>query len=354
MRVAVVGGGLAGLVAAADLVAAGADVTLFEPAALGGQIKTRREAGFVVEEGAEGWVASDPDLRALCSALDLGDQIVSQLELRSLLYRNGTLSDLKPGNAAGLLGIQAKDGDLGKGIVSLRDGTGSLVDALERQLEKRSRPVRKRAVSLAKDAAALRVTDESGTAFGVDAAVVAIPARQAASLLKSPDGGDALTKIEHASNVSVSLAWHRGNVSHPLDASGLVIDPATEAEGLRACAFSSSKLPHRAPTDAVLLRAFFRPREGTIDEPDQAWRERATRLLAPMLGISGAPTHSWVSRWMALLPQYAAGHAAMVEKAGAAFREIGRVALAGAVYSPGGIPGAVRSGHTAAREILGH
>ena len=63
MRVGVIGGGLAGLVAAYDLVNAGAEVVLFsDTPSLGGQIRTRREGGFVIEEGAEGWVAADPDV----------------------------------------------------------------------------------------------------------------------------------------------------------------------------------------------------------------------------------------------------------------------------------------------------
>lgn len=355
MRVAVVGGGLAGLVAATDLVATGTEVTIFEPAAFGGQIRTRREAGFVVEDGAEGWVASDPDLQQLCSMLGLTEQIISQQQLRSHLYTAGQLSELRPGHAAGLLGIQAKDTDLGRGIVSLRDGTGSLVEALVRQIASRASLGGSESVgSIDKDGSSLAVITDSGDRFVVDAAVLAVPAATAGGLLEphAPDAARELRAIEHASNVSVSLAWNRSDVSHPLDASGVVIETNLDLEGLRACAFSSSKLPNRAPADKVLLRAFFRPTEATIDESDDAWRERAVRLMGPVLGLAGAPLGAWVARWHHALPQYGKDHGQVIARVAAAFREIGRVSLAGAVYAPGGIPGAVRSGRAAAREVL--
>src|SRR5712671_6696284 len=131
MRVAVIGGGLAGLVAALELSRNGASVTLLEAAgAPGGQIRTRREAGFVVEDGAEGWVAGDRDVPALCLAVGIGAQIVKQVERRSLLVTDGKVVDLTPGNAAAMLGIQASEQDQGGGVASLRDGMGSLGEAL--------------------------------------------------------------------------------------------------------------------------------------------------------------------------------------------------------------------------------
>src|SRR5207253_6543022 len=63
--------------------------TCFTICVPGGQIRTRREAGFVVEDGAEGWVAADRDVPALCHAVGIGAQIVKQVERRSLLVTGG-------------------------------------------------------------------------------------------------------------------------------------------------------------------------------------------------------------------------------------------------------------------------
>src|SRR5262245_14713488 len=106
MDVAIVGGGLAGLTAAFDLVRAGRRVVLFDnQAEVGGQVRTRQDAGFVVEDGAEGFVASDTAVPALCQELGIADEIIPQRELRSLVYRNGGLSELSSREAAAMLGI---------------------------------------------------------------------------------------------------------------------------------------------------------------------------------------------------------------------------------------------------------
>ena len=55
MHVAVLGGGISGLTAAHALVASGCDVSLVEAGdRLGGQVRTRRSHGFLVEDGRTG------------------------------------------------------------------------------------------------------------------------------------------------------------------------------------------------------------------------------------------------------------------------------------------------------------
>ena len=76
MRIAIIGGGIAGLTAAyelARLARSGAPVeaVLFESSPrLGGLIETVREGGFTVEAGPDGWVSAKPWAREL--AIELG------------------------------------------------------------------------------------------------------------------------------------------------------------------------------------------------------------------------------------------------------------------------------------------
>ena len=357
MRVGVVGGGLAGLVAAHDLAVGGAEVILLEAGSeLGGQIRTRRSAGFVVEDGAEGWVAADVDVPALCRSLGLGEQLVQQLERRSLLFSKGSLSEIRPGGAASLLGIQASDSDLGRGISSLRTGMGTLTDSLGLSLLKRDEiRLECRVTSIERGPHTWRLSDSRGRHTEVEALIVAAPTPTLAALVEphSRDAAQALRRIELASNVSVSVGYARAAVRHPLDASGIVVDPGESHEGLRACAFSSSKLPGRSPAGQVLLRAFFRPTALGFAEDDDAWRDRAVRLLGPVLGLAGQPMGAWVARWPSALPQYTQAHSESVEEAALRLRDLGPIELAGTSYHPGGIPGAVRSGHDAAQRLLG-
>src|SRR5688572_7329939 len=156
---------------------------------------------------------------------------------------------------------------------------GELVDALARSLSddveiRMSAPVfavraRPREVELQLGA---------GTRETFERAVVATPARAAAELL-SPTvaAAEALRDAKALSSVTVSLAYPRSAVAHPLDGTGFVVAEEAQRDGLRACTFTSTKLPGRAPADRVLLRAFFRPlpTEGALS--DEVWSDRAAR-----------------------------------------------------------------------------
>ncbi len=62
--------------------------------------------------------------------------------------------------------------------------------------------------------------------------------------------------ISYASSVSVSLAWPRAAVKHPLAGSGFVVARRANTVRITACTWVSSKWAGRAPAGMVLLRAF--------------------------------------------------------------------------------------------------
>ncbi|MBI2535806.1 MAG: FAD-dependent oxidoreductase, partial [Gemmatimonadetes bacterium] len=119
MNVAVVGGGLAGLVAAYDLARAGIRTTVFErDARLGGQIWSTCSNGFLIEHGAEGYATGRSAGHELCRELEITGRLVSQSTNMSFELRAGRLVPAPPGRAAELVGIQASRADLGRGITS--------------------------------------------------------------------------------------------------------------------------------------------------------------------------------------------------------------------------------------------
>lgn len=76
-RVAVIGGGITGLAAAKDLLAAGAAVTVFEAnPRLGGQLHAVDVAGHALDVGAESMFTAAPSPLALVEELGLDDQLV--------------------------------------------------------------------------------------------------------------------------------------------------------------------------------------------------------------------------------------------------------------------------------------
>src|SRR5258708_39292016 len=107
MTVAVVGAGLAGLAAAWELQAAGAETILLDAGRRpGGMIVTERRDGFVVEGGPDGFLAAEPDIQDLARAVGIGDRLVEQVARGATLWTGRRLQPLAEGKAAGLLVIQ--------------------------------------------------------------------------------------------------------------------------------------------------------------------------------------------------------------------------------------------------------
>jgi oxygen-dependent protoporphyrinogen oxidase len=81
-RIAIIGGGIAGVTAAWQLArlaqaAAPIETTLFEASPrLGGIVETVRSHGFTIECGPDGWVTEKPWARQLADELNLTDQII--------------------------------------------------------------------------------------------------------------------------------------------------------------------------------------------------------------------------------------------------------------------------------------
>lgn len=356
MQVAVVGGGLAGLVAADVFASRGAAVSVFEAAPrFGGQVHTEEADGFLIEHGAEGFPARRPAVRELCTRLGVADRLIPQRTNRALVLRDACLGELAEGEAVRLLGMQVDPADLGAGLGTLQDGLGDLVAALVHRLSA-SATLRSGCPVHSVDWEDGRWTLHGGglPRFRADAVVLALPAPRSASLLAHGVGPVlALASLPYISSVTVSLAFRRSDVEHPLNASGFVV-ANPDQHGLRACVFCSSKFPNRAPPGAELVRAFFRPESEELKQPDSHWVEKATRALEGPLSLSAAPLQGWVSRWPDALPQYPPGHAEMIAELRRELQSFGGLELAGSAVDQGGVDGAVRSGQAAADRVLAH
>jgi protoporphyrinogen/coproporphyrinogen III oxidase len=88
--VVVVGGGIAGLVAARDLAAAGRDVLLLEGSPqVGGKLRSAEVAGLTVDVGAEAMLARRPEGVAL--AAEVGAEVVHPTAATSAVWSRGAL-----------------------------------------------------------------------------------------------------------------------------------------------------------------------------------------------------------------------------------------------------------------------
>ena len=180
---------------------------------------------------------------------------------------------------------------------------------------------------------------------------IALPAPQASVLVESISVPLAtkLNTIPYASSATINLAFHRTDVTHPLDGMGFVV-PATENLSLIGCSFSSVKFENRAPTDYVLLRSFVG--EPTSRKAETELIELCQADLTPLLGLKNAPRFAIVSKHSRAMAQYQVGHQEVVDSIEQFTSEFRGLALAGNGYHGIGIPDCIQSGEAAALSLL--
>ena len=305
----------------------------------------------MIEHGAEGFVAGSPALAELSESLGIESSVIEQEVSVSCSFDGQQLLRLAPGEAGRRLGFQVGERAFGKGIQTFLEGTDRLTRTLHAQLGPDVRCATDTPVAtLRRDGGRWTIIPAHGSPTPVDAVVVATSTRSAALLLADEFGAAAaeLSQSDASSSVTVSLAFPRGAVAHPLDATGFVVSEDAQAEGFRACTFVSSKLRGRAPVDYALLRLFFRPSDTDLQQlGDADWAERALRSVRRALEVRQAPEHAWVSRWSRALPVFNPAHRARVARLEEQLRGSG-VFLAGAAFHAPGIDGAVRSAEATA------
>jgi len=345
MRVAVIGGGLAGLVAAQRLSEGGVDVVLLEAGdRFGGQIRTTRDRGFLIEEGADGFDPDEsPALLALIRDLRLADEVVAPEQLPSLVLRSDGLHDPRSG-----MPITPP--------ATMQGGMASIIAAVTRRLERRvDLRVGNAVVAVTRTRPGWTVYPEVGAALVMDAVVLALPARPAAWLAHplSPDAARALAALATRPLVTVTSAYARASIRHPLTAAGFSVAQDPGDNGVERCLFVSSVFRGRAPADWTLLRTVVRPARGElVATTDEGWADAVHRALRPALGIGDLPDGVWVARWADALPLRDERYGIRVAEARTSLRALGSIEVAGAAYEGGGIDGAIRSGRAAAERIL--
>jgi protoporphyrinogen/coproporphyrinogen III oxidase len=200
-----------------------------------------------------------------------------------------------------------------------------------------------------------RVRLGDGTATGADAVVLAGEAHRMAPLVAGfdPELARLLGGIGYASSATVTLAYPRAAIGHPLDGFGFVV-PRGEGRAALACTFSSVKYPGRAPEGTVLLRAFLggARAEDVLAHDDARLVLLAEADLAGLLRITGPPLLARVARHPASMPQYEVGHLDRVASIEARLRSWPGLALAGGAYRGVGIPDCIHSGEDAAERIV--
>ena len=187
----------------------------------------------------------------------------------------------------------------------------------------------------------------AGDTFPSRAIVLAAPAYVTSSIVRDRDEelSRLCAQIPYTSTATVALGFRRDAVAHPLNGSGFVV-PRVENPGILAASWLSSKWPHRAPDDHVLLRTFFGGARDpkALERSDAELVSRALSTLRPLLGISGEPVVTRVYRWERASAQHEVGH---LDRMAAIERALARhpgLFLTGSGFRGVGIPDCVADG----------
>ena len=149
------------------------------------------------------------------------------------------------------------------------------------------------------------------------AVVLATPAYVSAQLLapSAPQLAEPLSAIPYAPVVVASAAYRREQIAHPVNGFGFLVPRAEKIRTL-GTVFNSSLFHGRAPAGHVALTSFI---GGATDLDailfsDAQLSRIAHNDNARLLGISGEPVATHVTRWPRALPQYNLGHAHLIAR----------------------------------------
>ena len=244
---------------------------------------------------------------------------------------------------------------------SLPGGLSEMIDALVRKIGEsnvRTSTTAARIISAQPSGLSprehLTVATAAGETFDARAIVLATPAFVTSALVRERDEELArlCSEIRYTSTATVVLAFSRDAVAHSLNGSGFVV-PRVENSGILAASWLSSKWPHRAPDDRVLLRTFFGGARDphALDYSDAELVSRSLTALRPILGIAGEPLFTRVYRWERASAQHEVGHLERMAAIDRALQRHPGLFVTGSGFRGVGIPDCVADGRATAAAV---
>ncbi|MBM4406731.1 MAG: protoporphyrinogen oxidase [Chloroflexi bacterium] len=240
-------------------------------------------------------------------------------------------------------------------FVTFAGGAAALTGAIAQRLASVRIITGRRVMRLTKPGPSYLLTLDKGEQLTAESIVLTTPAYASAQILLelAPQASALLDKLGYASTASVTLAFKRSAVAHPLNGSGFIM-ARSERQPFTACTWSSAKWAGRAPEGYALLRAFagWSGDDSFMRQDDATLVRSVAEALRPLLSIQGEPEKTWVHRWVRAMPQYHVGHLAWIDSVQKALAAHPDVALTGAAFHGVGLPDCVRQGKEAAERVL--
>ncbi len=242
-------------------------------------------------------------------------------------------------------------------FMTLKEGMGELVETLTKRLDPSTRMAGSGVTGIQPRSMTYELLLADGQRLEADAVILATPAFVTADLLKQLNSSlaDRLRRIPYVSTATVSLAYKRSGFSHPLNGFGFVV-PRSEQRTILACTWTSTKFPHRAASDHVLVRCFV----GGAGREELALHEESTLVkmvcedLKAIMGVSTEPALAKVYRWEKANPQYNVGHLEQVAEIEKMTAQHPGLFITGAAYRGVGVADCIHQGIQTAEKVLTH
>ncbi len=238
--------------------------------------------------------------------------------------------------------------------LTLERGLGSLVEGLSEQIPstwieldcaaKQIRPL---------PPAGWQIETARGTWVARDV-LLACPAPRCSALLSAavPTLASGLAELRFASCVTVNLVYRRAEVARLPNDFGFFV-PRREPNHILAATYASEKFAARAPADYIVVRTF---QGGTLDRvavdlDDETLIERSHRDLARLIGVTGPPRATGLTRFREAVPQFEVGHAERVARLSREVEKHEGLYLAGSALGAYGLADCVASAEGVAEMI---
>ncbi len=334
--VAIVGGGVSGLACAVRLrsLQPSLRVTIIESDhEVGGKVKGDLVSGCIVDGGPDLCVESKLNKTAAFGSLRLTSRLIPVNPRRLPTFkRHGHLLTEMPEVMT-------------DGLVTFRGGMRELVDTMTGALGEVDVRTSLRVNNVERSGTGYRVS-AGKLSFVTRAVVAAIPAREFAGLVRSmfPRLADAVSPIRYDPITTVSAAWFRKDVPHPLRGTGYVASCVVAGE-VSACTWTSSKIPSRSPGNVILMRGFCRSADPV------ASTRKVLDEMSRVVGIRAAPVFTRTFAWGEGLPVYPADYDVRLPEYVRDAQLPGSFAIAGSAFHGIGIGDCIASGERAAESI---
>jgi protoporphyrinogen/coproporphyrinogen III oxidase len=241
-------------------------------------------------------------------------------------------------------------------FLTLKGGLGEWIDCLRDQIGEEVICLGKKVLQMRRaEKVGYHVVLSDGAYRDADVIILATPSFVTAEIVGEvdPELSQMLLTIPYVSSATVSLAYRRFQIHHPLDGFGFIV-PRTEKRKIMASTWTSQKFNGRAPKDTVLLRAFVggANNEELASLDDQEMLDIVREELREIMGVEGEPMLTKVYRWKKSMPQYLVGHLEKISRMEERVSLSPGLFLTGCAYKGIGISDSVHDAEITAEKAL--